>query len=180
MKHLSNAAIKTYSRRRRWPLGFLKFRHAVILVVLAAVAVTVGKFVSSNESASASSDNGNKQLATASISREVDFGLVELVPETPAPIISYKKGGTLILFAGDELRFQISGEAPLPEIELQTGSDPQALPVGSEGRLIVVGPSGKAFSASMLAKGNRVSLPGGAPSRVSVKVQIYSTVRPSK
>ena len=180
MKYRFNASNKLHGMKHRLPLGLLKFRHAIILAILAAFAVTVGKFISSNESESASSENTSNRLATANTSKEVDFGLVELEPEKPMPIISYKKGGNLILFAGDELRFQISGEAPLPDIELRAGSDPQALPGGAEGTLIVVGPSGKALLASMSAKGNRVSLPGGAPPRVSVKVQVYSTVRPSK
>ena len=178
MKNLFNAANKVHSMKRRLALGLLKLHYAVILAILIAVAVTVGKFVFLNESAP--SENTSNRLASANTSKEVDFGLVELDPETSMPIISYKKGGNLILFAGDELRFQISGEAPLPEIELRAGSDPQALPGGAEGTLIVVGPSGQALPASMAAKGNRVSLPGGAPPRVSVKVQVFSTVRPSK
>lgn len=178
MKNLFDAANKVHSMKRRLAVGLLKLHYAVILTILIAVAVTVGKFVFSNESAS--SENTSNRPASANTSKEVDFGLVELDPETPMPIISYKKGGNLILFAGDELRFQISGEAPLPEIELRAGSDPQALPGGAEGTLIVVGPSGQALLASMSAKGNRVSLPGGAPPRVSVKVQVFSTVRSSK
>lgn len=182
MKYLCNGSIKAYGIRRRLPLGLLKLHHAVILAILIAVVATVGRFVSSNEpaSASASSENTNSRPATATTVKELDFGLVELEPETPTPIISYKNGGNMILFAGDELRFQISGEAPLPEIELRAGSNTQTLPGGVEGTLIVVGPSGKTLLASMSAKGNRVSLPGGAPPRVSVKVQVYGTERPSK
>ena len=180
MKNLFNAANKVHSMKRRLALGLLKLNYAIILAILVAVVAAVGIFIPSNKSESASSENTGNRIATANTSKEVDFGLVELDRETSMPIISYKKGGNLILFAGDELRFQISGEAPLPEIELRAGSDPQALPGGAEGTLIVVGPSGQALPASMAAKGNRVSLPGGAPPRVSVKVQVFSTVRPSK
>ena len=180
MKYLFNASIKMHGMKRRLPLGRLKFHHAIILAILVAVVAAVGIFIPSNKSESASSENTGNRIATANTSKEVDFGLVELNPETPMPIISYKKGGNLILFAGDELRFQISGEAPLPEIELRAGSDPQALLGGAEGTLIVVGPSGQALLASMSAKGNRVSMPGSAPPRVSVKVQVYSSVRPTK
>lgn len=180
MKYFFNTSIRVRGIKQMLPMGFVKFRHAIMLATLVAVAATVGKFVSSNESASESRENPSTPLAKPIASKEVDFGLVELDRETPMPIISYKNGGNLILFAGDELRFQIIGEAPLPDIELRAGSEPQAFPVGSEGTLIVIGPTGKPLPASMVAKGTRVSLPGGAPPRVSVKVQVYSTVRPSK
>ena len=67
MKNLFNAANKVHSMKRRLALGLLKLHYAVILAILIAVAVTVGKFVFLNESAP--SENTSNRLASANTSK---------------------------------------------------------------------------------------------------------------
>lgn len=110
--------------------------------------------------------------------REVDFGFVELEPARPTPIASFKKGGGMLLHPGDELRYEVLGDPPLPEIELRIGDMSQVLP-GPTGTVTVEGPVSSALQATLASKGARHSLPGGAPPRVSVKVQVYSSTRPA-
>jgi hypothetical protein len=156
--------------RRGTQLGFLKLRHALILAAL-AIAVGVG---------CGPSDRGDATKGQSKATdgpREVDFGFVELNPEQPTPITSYKNGGNMVVYAGEELRFQVVGDAPLPPIELRTGDSAQLLP-GTEGKVQIAGPAGKPLPAVVVDKGSRLSLPGGAPPKISVKVQVYGGARP--
>ncbi len=153
-------------------LGFLKLGHALIL---AALVIAVGVVVKYGPSIS-----GGTTGVTAGQTdgpREVDFGFVELNPTQPTPITSYKNGGTMVLYAGEELRFQVIGDAPLPPIELRAGEGVQALP-GTDGKVQVAGPANRPLPAALFAQGPRVSLPGGAPPRISVKVQVHGAARP--
>ena len=121
--------------------------------------------------------------ATASLNvpvSEVDFGMAELDPGgRPVPIPSYKRGGPMVVFAGDELQFEALGDAPLPTLVLHAGSTVQVL-AGASGRIRIDGPAHQALPAALLAQGTRrTSLPGGAPARVSVKVQVFGMARPA-
>lgn len=110
--------------------------------------------------------------------REVDFGLAELDPGgQPVRIPSYKNGGMMVLYAGEELQFEAVGNSPLPTIQLRLGETVQPLP-GASGRITIVGPANQALPVTLSAQGQRLSLPGGAPPRVSVKVQVFGPARP--
>lgn len=157
--------------------GSLKLSHALVLV-LAVLAITVGVALKFGPSSSDGTSTATAPAGTANGGqREVDFGLVELNPGQPTPITSYKNGGNMVLYAGEELRFQVIGDAPLPPIELRAGGGVQALP-GMGGKVQVAGPANQPLPAAMVAQGSRLSLPGGAPPRVSVKVQVYGAARP--
>ncbi|MFM9886734.1 MAG: hypothetical protein ACKVQT_27210 [Burkholderiales bacterium] len=157
--------------------GFLKIWHAVALAVVAIAAVAFFKFGPSNTDSATGAATG-KGVATDG-PREVDFGFVELNPGMHTPITSYKHGGNMVLYAGEELRFQVVGAAPLPPVELRVGESAHALP-GTDGVLLVAGPANQPLPASMVAQGARLSLPGSAPPRVSVKVQVHGAARPKK
>ena len=108
---------------------------------------------------------------------EVDFGMAELDPGgRPVPIASFKRGGPMVLFAGEELYFEALGDAPLPTLVLHAGATVQVLS-GTSGRVTIAGPARQALPGALLAQGTRVSLPGGSPARVSVKVQVYGVAR---
>ena len=110
---------------------------------------------------------------------EVDFGMAELDPGGRlVPIPSYKRGGTMVVFAGDELQFEALGDAPLPTLVLHAGTAVQEL-AGATGRVTIAGPARQALPAALLAQGTRTSLPGGAPARISVKVQVFGPARPA-
>jgi hypothetical protein len=162
-------------------------KPAALLVagVLIAVGIGVGAglvpFKTAGTPAGADSGGGGSNstspVGTGVQLRELDFGFVELNPNLPTPITSYKHGGNMVLYAGEELRFQVLGDAPHPRIELHVGTQVQPMD-GASGSLRVqldaVGP----VPARMLAQGSRHSLPGGAPPRVSVKVQVHGPPRP--
>jgi hypothetical protein len=109
--------------------------------------------------------------------REVDFGFVELDLGQATAIPSYKYGRPMVLYSGDDLEFQAHFDGPVPPLELRTGDDVQLLP-GSAGKVKIVGPLNQPLPAVLLARGSRVSLPGGAPPRVTVKVQVSGVARP--
>lgn len=110
--------------------------------------------------------------------REIDFGFVELNPGLAVPVTSYKHGGPMKLYPGEAIQYQVLGDIASAQIELHAGG--QVLPLqGSEGRLQVPGPDHQALPAAMLLRSSRLSLPGGAPPRVSVKVQVFGTARPA-
>ncbi len=154
--------------------GFLKLGHALILVALViAIGVVLNYSLSSGDRAAPTPSTANAGP------REVDFGFVELNPGLPTPITSYKYGGHLVVYAGEELRFQVVGAAPLPPVELQVGEGRHTLP-GTDGMLMVAGPANQPLSTAMVMQGSRLSLPGGAPPRVSVKVQVHGAARPKK
>lgn len=116
------------------------------------------------------------QNTNSGVLSEVDFGFVELNPGQPMPISSYKHGGNMVLYAGEELRFQSLADGEIPVIELRVGDSVQLLS-GSEGKLKIVGPMNQPLTAVLLAKGSRVSLPGGAPPRLAVKLQVFGATR---
>jgi hypothetical protein len=109
--------------------------------------------------------------------REVDFGFVELDLGQPTAIPSYKYGRPMALYSGDDFEFQAHFAGTVPSLELRIGDDVQLLP-GSAGKVKIVGPLNQPLPAVLLARGSRVSLPGGAPPRVSVKVQVFGVARP--
>jgi len=143
-----------------------------LVVVAVGVHLKHGRLSDANTSAAPAA-----QGATGGGARELDFGFVELNPGQPTPIGSYKNGGNMVLYAGEELRFQVLGDAPLPPIELRTGDTVQLLP-GPEGKVPIAGPPRQALPVLLTAQGSRLSLPGGAPPRIAVKVQVYGGARP--
>ena len=108
---------------------------------------------------------------------EVDYGFVELDHGGRAVAISsYKHGGSMLVRAGEVLLYQAIGDPPLPPLELHLAGRVVDLP-GASGQISITGTAGEAQAAMMRAKGDRVSLPGGAPPRVSVKVQVTGPPR---
>ena len=115
--------------------------------------------------------------ASSGVEREVDFGFVELDHGgTAVAVASYKLGGAMMLRAGEVLHFQAIGDPPLPALELQLAGRIIVLP-GASGQLKIEAVPGLAVPAVMRAQGDRLSLPGGAPPRVSVKVQVTGPPR---
>ena len=82
----------------------------------------------------------------------------------------------MMLRAGEVLHFQAIGDPPLPALELQLAGRIIVLP-GASGQLKIEAVPGLAVPAVMRAQGDRLSLPGGAPPRVSVKVQVTGPPR---
>jgi hypothetical protein len=152
--------------------GRLKLGPVLLLVALVAGIGVALSYLPSKGSAVPIG-----QGAPASGPHEVDFGFVELNPGQPTPITSYKNGGTMVLYAGESLRFQLVGGATSPSIELRAGDGVQSL-AGTAGEVPIAGPPGRPLPALMVAQGERVSLPGGAPPRISIKVQVYGGDRP--
>ncbi len=176
----SSAAASHGSVRWRAQAGQLKVAHAWVLAAMLVAGGVALKFGLSPNSGVGRTDAALAKASTGQ--HEVDFGLVELNPSQPTPVTSYKNGGNMVLYAGEELRFEVLGgqglaEASLPAIELRTEGSAQLLP-GSSGTLRVEGPAGRAMPATMVSQGSRHSLPGGAPPRLSVKVQVYGNERP--
>lgn len=115
--------------------------------------------------------------ASAAAPGELDFGFVELDHGGRAvAVASYKHGGAMVLHAGEVLHYQAIGDPPLPPLELHLGGRVIDLPTPS-GQVSIDGAAGQPQPALMRAKGDRVSLPGGAPPRVSVKVQVTGPPR---
>jgi len=113
----------------------------------------------------------------ASVPREVDFGFAELDPGLAVPVPSYKNGGAMVLYSGEEFGFHALADGPIPPIELRAGDHVQLLP-GSNGKVKITGPLNQPLPAVLLARGSRTSLPGEAPPRISVKVQVFGVARP--
>ena len=176
----SRAAGRHSGMRWRAQAGQFKMAHAWVLAGLLVAGGVALKFWLSPIAGAGRSDAALAKASTGL--HEVDFGLVELTPSQSTPVTSYKNGGNMVLYAGEELRFEVLGgeglaEASLPTIELRTGSAAQLLP-GTSGTLRVEGLAGQAMPATMMSQGSRHSLPGGPPPRVSVKVQVYGNDRP--
>lgn len=117
------------------------------------------------------------QSETGNIVREVDFGFVELQPGQPVAVPSFKYGRAMVLYSGDDFLYQAHFDGPIPPLELRVGDDVQSLS-GPAGKIKIVGPLNQPLPAVLLARGARVSLPGAAPPRVSVKVQVVGVARP--
>jgi hypothetical protein len=176
MNYLFRAQWSANRSRHRMPRGFIKLNHALILAALVIVVGVVWQYAPSNSGGNAPVAG---QSTTGNDPREVDFGLAELNPGKPTPVTSYKNGGNMVLYPGEELRFQVVGDKPLPPIELRVGDSVQLLP-GTDGKLQIAGPANQPLPAVMVWQATRLSLPGGAPPRVSVKVQVHGAARPKK
>ena len=112
--------------------------------------------------------------AASSASPEIDYGFVELDHGSmPVAVTSYKYGGVMQVQAGQILQYQVVGDAPLPPLELHFAALVTPLP-GSAGQIRIEGPAGKPLPAALRASGERLSLPGAAPPRISVKVQVVA------
>ena len=152
--------------------GVLKPVHAIVLAVL---VIAAGAYLTMSRTSTTAATVAAS--AAPDGQRELDFGLVELIPGQPLPIPSYKNGGTMVLNAGEERRVQVMGDNPLPPIELRAGDAAQMLS-GPDGKLQISGPAKQPLPALMMAQGTRHSLPGGAPPRIAVKVQVFGAARP--
>lgn len=149
-------------------------------LILGLIVVAVGVYLAQAGPGAVVSTKTVTPVGAKNTLREVDFGFAELDPGgQPVPIPSYKNGGTMVLYAGEELEFQALGDGPLPTIELRVGEQAQMLDVPS-GRVKITGPLNRALPAVLLARGSRLSLPGAAPPRISVKVQVFGVARPEK
>jgi hypothetical protein len=135
-------------------------------------SVGLGAITSAGAGAAVQSETGN-------IVREVDFGFVELNPGQPAAVPSYKYGRPMVLYSGEDFEYQAYSDDPIPPLELRVGDDVQLL-TGSAGKIKIVGPLNQPLPAVLLARGSRHSLPGGAPPRISVKVQVLGVARPKQ
>ena len=152
----------------------LKFSHVLLLGL---VIIGAGTYLKHRELSAHTPADVAGQNANNGVSGEVDFGFVEVNPGLPTSIPSYKHGGNMVLYAGEELRFQTLADSKTPTVELRVGKDVQLLS-GSEGKVKIIGPPNQALPAVMFAEGSRMSLPGGSPPRLSVKVQVFGAARP--
>ena len=170
----------TPSRRVKWaqPLAQAGRMRLSQVMVLVAVLIVIG--VASRYSLTYRSTAGSTVAADAvdGSPHEVDFGFVELNPGLPVPITSYKHGGPMVLYPGEELRYQVLGDVAATKIELRVGGAAMPLPE-AEGKVPIAGPGKQPLPATMVLQSDRLSLPGGAPPRVSVKVQVFGTSRPA-
>lgn len=154
----------------------LTLSHGFVLGLLVLAAGVYLKSLEIRDPASAPAGDAVKNEAKNAL-REVDFGFVELAPGHPVAVPSYKHGKAMVLYSGEDFEFHALSDGPVPPLELRVGGDVQLLP-GSTGKIKIVGPSNQPLPAVLLARGSRVSLPGGAPPRISVKVQVFGVARP--
>ena len=153
------------------PAGGAGLALPAVLLVLGLVAIVVGMGQGRTGARTAPGSASGGAL------REVDFGFVELDHGGRAvAVASYKHGGSMMLRAGEVLNYQAIGDPPLPALELQLAGRTVLLQ-SPTGQLVIDGPAGQALPAVMRAQGDRISLPGGAPPRVSVKVQVTGPPR---
>jgi hypothetical protein len=157
--------------RRHPSHGFVKPMHALIVAAVLAAGGAAVYFGSSKDTATSS------KSSTTAASGEVDFGLAELLPGRQAAVVSYKQGGNMVLYAGEEFQFQIVGNDAVEGIELRVGNAKHIL-TGKEGKIKIAGPANQPQPATMIEQGSRLQLPGSAPTRISVKVQVYGPARP--
>jgi len=154
-------------------------KHLIGLAILGVLALAIGvsmRFVELRDVTPAGA-GGAVQGDAKNARLEVDFGFVELNPGQPVAIPSYKSGKAMMLYSGDEFEFRALSDDPIPPLELRVGEDVQLLP-GATGKVKIVGPLNQPLPAILLARGSRVSLPGAAPPRISVKVQVLGVARP--
>ena len=151
----------------------LKFSHVLLLGL---VIIGAGTYLKHLELRVGTSAKVAGQSANSGVPGEVevDFGFVELNPGQATPIPSYRHGGNMVLYAGEELRFQTLADSKTPTVELRAGKDVQLLR-GSEGKLKIAGPPNQALSAVMFAEGSRVSLPGGLPRLTQLSIATWHT-----
>lgn len=156
--------------------GRIRLGQAMILL---AVLIVIG--VASRYSLTYRGMAGSTAAAPSALDgtlSEVDFGLVELIPGLPVPITSYKHGGPMVLYPGEELRYQVLGDTAETKIELRVGDGATPLP-DTDGKVPVAGLGKRPLPAMMVLRSTRLSLPGSAPPRVSVKVQVFGATRPT-
>lgn len=144
------------------------------LLVLAIAAYL--KSVGLGAVASAAADDAVQRDAEK-IAREMDFGFVEVDPGQPVAVPSYKYGRAMVLYSGEDFEYQVHSDGPIPSLELRVGDDVHPLS-GPTGKIRIGGPLNRPLPAVLVAGGSRVSLPGGAPPRISVKVQVWGVARP--
>ena len=85
----------------------------------------------------------------------------------------------MVLYSGEDFEFQAHSVGPIPPLELRVGDDVHPLS-GPTGKIRIGGPLNQPLPALLVARGSRVSLPGGAPPRISVKVQVRGVARPKE
>lgn len=161
------------------PKGPQYKKYLLGLGVLGALALAIGVSLKSVElrGITPAGAGGAVRSEPGNNRSEVDFGFVELEFGQPAAVPSYKYGRPMVLYSGDDFEFQAHFNGPVPPLELRVGDDVQLLP-GSAGKVTIAGPVNQPLPAALLARGSRLSLPGGAPPRVSVKVQVIGVARP--
>ncbi len=172
---LKSGVIRIFSS----PIG-KRTKHALNYgIVLGLLVSALGVYLQSNErrgvTGSPAGDAGRSEASNTI--REVDFGFVELAPGYPVAVPSYKHGKAMVLYGGEDFEFRVLSDGPMLPLELRVGDDIQLLP-GSAGKVKIVGPANQPLPAVLLARGSRVSLPGAAPPRISVKVQVFGVARP--
>lgn len=148
--------------------------------VLGLLLLAIGVYLKSVELRGIASAGAGQAVTSGtgtSTVREVDFGFVELDPGHPVAVTSYKYGKAMVLYSGEEFEYQAHSDGPIPPLELRVGDSVQSLS-GSAGKIEIIGPQNQPLPALLLAHGSRVSLPGGAPPRISVKVQVLGVARP--
>ena len=156
--------------------GRMRLGQALILL---AVLIVIG--VASRYSLTYRDTAGSTAAAPRAIDgtlSEVDFGFVELNPGLAVPITSYKHGGPMVLYPGEELRYQVLGDTAATIIELRVGGAATPL-LDTDGKVPVAGLGKQPLPVTMVLQTTRLSLPGGAPARVSVKVQVFGATRPT-
>lgn len=156
------------------PFRALKLSHVFLL---GFVVIGAGVYLKHIELRADPSPKVADQSENSGMLGEVDYGFVELNPGQAMPIPSYRHGGNMVLYAGEEFRFQVLADSEIPAIELRVGDSMQLLSA-SEGKLKIAGSANQPLPAMLFASGSRISLPGGAPPRLSIKVQVYGTARP--
>lgn len=164
-------------RRQRPAVGSATAASAGWLLPALLLCVGIAAIVISLRQTSAGPASTAAAGAEGSAVREVDFGFVELDHGGRAvSVASYKHGGSMLLRAGEVLHFQAIGDPPLPALELHLAGKVITLP-GANGQIKIETQAGAGVAAVLRAQGERVSLPGGAPPRVSVKVQVSGPPR---
>ena len=146
--------------------------------IIGLAAIAIGIALKGGElNATPAPPAGAARSEAATLIREVDFGFVELHPGKPGVVQSYKHAKPMFVYGGEEFEFRALSDYPIPPLELRAGDQVQPLP-GTAGKVTIAGPRGQPVPVTLLAQGERVSLPGGAPPRVSVKVQVLGPARP--
>ena len=153
--------------------------HFKMVAGLGLLVLASGIYLKSSElhaltSTGTGSAVGNETTKTV---REVDFGFVELHHGIPGAVQSYKNGKPMVLYSGEEFEFHALSDYPIPPLELRVGDQVQPLPE-TAGKVRIGGPANQALPVTLVAQGSRFSLPGGAPPRISVKVQVFGPARP--
>ncbi|MGI9436368.1 MAG: hypothetical protein ACR2Q4_16340, partial [Geminicoccaceae bacterium] len=82
------------------------------------------------------------------------------------------------VYAGEDFAYQVVADDEIPEIELHAGDSVQRLQ-GKDGKVRIEGPPNQPLPAVLVElESDRQALPGSAPPRISVKVQVFGPRRP--